>query len=60
MTPSLLKVFFTIALFLVGASLLLLFVVPPDSAEFIVTIFSTCVGSALLILVVVTSKFINR
>ena len=60
MTPNLLKVFYTIASFIVGASLLLLFIVPPDSPEYIVTLMSTCVGAALLILVVLTARFLNR
>lgn len=60
MTPSILKVFFSIAIFIVGSSLLLLFVVPSDSAEYIVTLLSVCVGSILLILVALTTWFINR
>ncbi len=60
MTPSILKVFYTIAVFIVGASLVLLFIVPPDSAEYIVTLLSTCVGAVLLILVALTTWFINR
>ena len=60
MTPSMLKVFFSIAIFIVGASLLLLFVVPPDSAEYVVTWLSLCVGSVLLALVGLTAWFMNR
>ncbi|MCY3779911.1 MAG: hypothetical protein OXG78_06355 [Chloroflexi bacterium] len=60
MTPSILKVFYTIAVFIVGASLALLFIVPPDSAEYVVTLLSACVGAVLLILVALTTWFINR
>ena len=60
MTPSILKVFYTLAVFIVGASLVLLFIVPPDSAEYIATLLSACVGTVLLILVALTTWFINR
>lgn len=60
MTPSILKAFFSLAVFIIGASLILLLVVPQDSPEFIVTLLSICVGSALLLLVALTSRFFNR
>ena len=60
MTPDMLKVFFRIAIFVVGASLLLLFIVPPESPEYVVTWLSICVGSVLLALVGLTAWFINR
>ena len=60
MTPSMLKVFFRIAIFIVGASLLLLIIVPPESPEYVVTWLSICVGSVLLALVGLTAWFINR
>jgi len=60
MSPELLKGFYRIALLLVVASLLLLFVVKPDSAEYIVTLFSVAVGTILLVLVLVASWLSNR
>ena len=60
MTPNMLKVFYTIASFIIGTSLMLLFIVPPDSPEYFVTLLSICVGALLLLLVALTAKFINR
>ncbi len=60
MTPNMLKVFYTIASFIIGASLLLLLIVPPDSPEYFVTLMSICVGAILLLLVALTARFINR
>ena len=60
MSPNMLKVFFTMASFIIGTSLVLLFIVPPDSPEYFVTLMSICVGAILLFLVALTAKFINR
>ena len=60
MTPELLKAFYRIALLVLGASIALLLVVPPDSAEYIVTLMSVCVGSILLALVIAATWYINR
>lgn len=60
MTPNMLKVFYSIASFIIGASLLLLLIVPPDSPEYFVTLMSICVGAILLLLVALTARFINR
>ncbi len=60
MTPSILKAFYTIAVFIIGASIAILFVVKPDTAEYVVTILSIGVGSLLLLLVAITNWFLNR
>ena len=60
MAPELLKAFYRIALLVVGASIALLFIVPPNSAEFVVTLMSIGVGTVLLILVVLATWYINR
>ncbi len=60
MTPSMLKVFYRLAVFIVGASVLLLVIVPPGSPEYIVTLLSVCVGAVLLALVALTTWFISR
>ncbi len=60
MTPDHLKAFYRIALFLVGASLALLFIVPADSAEQVVTVMSLVVGAVLLTLVILVNRIINR
>ena len=60
MAPDLLKGFFRIGIFILGTSIALLFFVPPDSAEYVVTLLSICVGTALLVLVSLTAWYINR
>ncbi len=60
MTPELLKGFYRIAVFVLGASIALLIVVKPDSAEFVVTLMSMGVGAVLLLLVFLLSRYINK
>ncbi|MCY4062626.1 MAG: hypothetical protein OXG53_09690 [Chloroflexi bacterium] len=60
MTPELLKGFYRIAIFVLGVSLALLFVVKPDSAEFVVTLMSIGIGLVLLVAVILTSRYLNR
>ena len=60
MTPDLLKGFYRIAIFVIGTSIAMLLVVKPDSAEYIVTLLSICIGSILLLLVVLANRYINR
>ena len=60
MAPNVLKVFYRLAVFVLGASLLLLFIVPNGTPEYVVTLLSACVGALLLLLVATTSWFINR
>ncbi len=60
MVPDLLKGFYRIAIFVLGTSIVLLFFVEPNSAEFFVTLMSIGVGAMLLLLVIVTSWYINR
>ena len=60
MTPDLLKSFYRIAIVVVGTSLALLFIVKPGSAEFVVTLLSICVGTTLLVLVMLVSWYANR
>lgn len=60
MTPELLKGFYRIAVFVLGVSIALLFVVKPDTAEFVVTLMSIGVGAVLLIMVILTSRYFNK
>ena len=60
MTPELLKGFYRIAVFLLVVSIALLFVVKPDTVEFVVTLMSIGIGALLLVLVVLTSRYFNR
>ncbi len=60
MTPELLKGFYRIAVFVLGVSFALLFVVKPDTAEFVVTLLSIGVGAVLLVLVILTSRYFNN
>ncbi len=60
MTTELLKGFYRFAVFVLGVSLALLFVVKPDTAELVVTLLSIGVGAALLVMVILTSRYFNR
>ncbi len=60
MSPELLKIFYRVAVFLVVVSLGLLFIVPADSAEYVVTWMSLFVGALLLVLVLFVNWFSNR
>ena len=60
MTPELLKVFYQVAIFVLVASIALLFIVKPDTAEYFVTLLSICVGALLLVLVILTSRYFNK
>lgn len=60
MTPELLKAFYRMGVFVLGASLLLFFIVEPDSAEQVITIMSAGIGAALLLLVALASWLMNR
>ena len=60
MTPEMLKGFYRFAVFVLGVSFALLFVVKPGSAEFVVTLLSIGVGAALLVMVFLTSRYFNK
>ena len=60
MGPDLLKSFFRAGVFVAGTSVFLLFIVKRDSAEFVITILSLCVGLTLIGLVALASRYANR
>ena len=60
MAPELLRGFYRIAVFVLCVSLAVLFVVKPDSAEYVVTLMSMGIGSVLLVLVILTSRYLNK
>ncbi len=60
MTPEMLKAFYRMGVFVLGTSVLLFFIVEPDSAEHAVTILSAGVGAILLLLVALASWMMNR
>jgi len=60
MTPELLKGFYRIAVFVLGVSIALLFVVKPDSPEYVVTMVSTGIGFVLLVAVILTSRYLSK
>ncbi len=60
MTPEMLKAFYRMGVFVLGASIFLFFVVEPDSAEQTVTILSAAIGALLLLLVALASWLMNR
>jgi len=60
MTPDLLKSFFRAGVFVTGTSVFLLFIVKRDSAEFVITVLSLCIGLILIGLVALASRYANR
>lgn len=60
MTPEQLKAFFRVAVFIMVVSTALLFIVPADSAEYVVTHMSLFVGALMTLLVMLVSWYINR
>lgn len=60
MAPDLLKGFFRAGVFVAGTSIFLLFIVKPDTAEFVITILSLCIGITLMTLVGLASWYSNR
>ena len=60
MSPELLKGFYRVGVFIIGASVFLLFIVEPDTAEFVVTLLSLCIGVTLLALVSLAAWYVNR
>jgi hypothetical protein len=59
MSPELLKGFFRAGIFVAGTSLALLFLVEPDSAEFVVSAVSLLIGALLLVLVALVLRFLR-
>ncbi|MCA9883779.1 MAG: hypothetical protein KC546_11005 [Anaerolineae bacterium] len=60
MSPDILKAFFRMGVFVAGTSGLLLFLVKRDSAEFVITVLSLCVGLTLLGLVSLVIWYTNN
>jgi len=60
MNPEMLKGFYRIGIFVFGSALILLFVLPPNSAEFVVSLLSLGIGATLLLLIVVVNWYFNR
>lgn len=60
MSPDLLKAFFTAGVFVAGTAIFLLFIVPRDSAEFVITVVSLGIGIVLMLLVWLMTWYTNR
>jgi hypothetical protein len=60
MSPDLLQSFFRAGVFVFGTSIFLLFIVKRDSAEFVITIVSLCIGLVLMLLVSLMVWYTNR
>ncbi|MCY4147360.1 MAG: hypothetical protein OXE95_03370 [Chloroflexi bacterium] len=60
MTPEMLQAFYRMGVFVLGVSLLLFFLVEPDSAEYVISILSAGIGAALVLLVALASWLMNR
>jgi hypothetical protein len=60
MSPDLLKSFFRAGIFVAGTSIFLLFIVEPESAEFVITVVSLCIGIVLMSLVALMVWYTNR
>ena len=60
MNPGGLKLFFRLGMFVTLVGLFLVFTVPPDSAEFVVSVLSLAFGLALLLLIALFSWWSGR
>lgn len=60
MNPQLGKTWFQVASFITIVSMILLFVLQPNTAEYSITVVSLVIGLALMALVVVVIKFFSR
>lgn len=60
MSPDLLKAFFRAGIFVAGTSAFLLLTVERNSAEFVITILSLCIGVLLMLLVGLMVWYTNR
>jgi hypothetical protein len=56
MNREALQAYFRIGIFLFLASVLLLTIQRPDTAEYVVTVFSVCIGAALVLLVAFVAR----
>lgn len=59
MNPKFMRGFLQIGFFVGGGGVLLAFIHPPDSAEFVVSVISAVIGLTLVIGVVAVSYFFN-
>ncbi len=60
MAPEGLRLFLQAAIFIVGLSLLLVFLLPRGSAEFVASVLSLITGLALFILVLIVNWWTRR
>ena len=60
MSLDLLKSFFRAGVFVFGTSVFLLFIVKRNSAEFVITIVSLCIGLVLMLSVALVAWYTNR
>jgi hypothetical protein len=60
MAPGGLKLFFRLGMFVTLTALFLVFTVPRDSAEFVVSVLSLIIGVTLLLLIAIVSWWSQR
>ena len=60
MTDEMLKGFLRIGVFVGGCAFVLIFLEPPGSAEFVLSVCSTLIGFALVLAVVVVKHYVKR
>ncbi|MEQ8676220.1 MAG: hypothetical protein RLP44_18965 [Aggregatilineales bacterium] len=58
MSPELLRTFFRSGMFIVLVALVLIFAVPRESAEFVISVCSLMIGLSLLGLIALASRFL--
>lgn len=56
MGTEVLRVFFRSGMFIFGLGVILIFTVPRDSAEFVISVCSAAIGLTLLVLVALVSR----
>ncbi|HQV70296.1 MAG TPA: hypothetical protein PLJ62_08980 [Thermoflexales bacterium] len=60
MNPQLGKAWFQVGVFITIVSVILLFVLQPKTAEYVITVLSLIIGLALMALVIIAIKFFSR
>lgn len=60
MSPELLRIFFRIGMFVTATALFLVFTVPRNSAEYVVSVMSLIVGVVLLGLIVLVNVWTKK
>lgn len=60
MHDEMLKGFLRIGIFIGGCAFVMIFLQPPNSAEFVLSVCSTLIGFTLIVAVLVVNRYVKR